>query len=149
MSSGIIYWAQNNLFCFSYSNLYLMMKDICCDVSTLGCMFRKCAICREKSINYAPVSICTVPYREWGREKIDATNSVCVLFSRQTDVDSFKRIFGDKFNEYLAHQFTARHQHQVFRKIKQNLKPDQCAIIMDWSLNATTKYANCGTGTYI
>lgn len=123
----------------------VLAEEMCCEVPTEKCFFRKCEACSHKLI------ICEIfdgnknsHYDEWRQVKETSRDGIEHKKTMKTRVEcNLAELVDEFFNrlpDYMAHCERDRHQKKFIRNLKKNLGPTEALIHIDFSENYGCKY---------
>ena len=133
-----------------------LMNVVVCSTDSYSCMFRQCNICNDKMLEYTESNDenTEVSWYEWctrderrskqGQDGIEKvyTVKVTVKEKRTGTLKSLKEQFHKCFHEHIQHKFNISHQYDEMKKIKENIKENEIALVIDFSENYACKIEN-------
>ncbi|KAL4711611.1 hypothetical protein ACJJTC_003628 [Scirpophaga incertulas] len=132
------------------SSLNCVCDAMVCSQTNIDCMTRNCETCRDRCVCFKEFDGSeNITYKQWlnitetrtikGQEK-DIRRTV------KTAADCTKRelvnTFFDMVPKFLKHKYNIWHQYQAIHKVKQQLKPGEVLLHIDFSENYQCKYAS-------
>jgi hypothetical protein len=130
-----------------------ILKQVYCDVNNKACIFRECAGCSDKSVNFHQPSTLndgnTVFWSEWKSESQEYTKNGEVKTAklvtksvRRGTVMELKTELNDAIcNQFAHHVFNIRHQFRAYRLLKETMRVTESIIHIDFSENYMCKHS--------
>ena len=133
----------------------VLLSEIRCSVSSQSCMYNECKLCCTKRVLFTGCATDTeeVTWFQWisrrdervarqadGSDKI--YNVRIVVKDRMVGtVESLKDSLHDDLQLYSVHVYNIGHQYKQLNYLREQLKVNECALLIDFSENYATKYA--------
>ena len=128
-----------------------LIKTFSCDIKDLDCMYGKCEKCKEINIitNDQGDNNEETSWLQWKTKKekrnIKGDEKEITLTVKETVTDSIHVLmdtFSTEMQRFKIHAFNIANQMKHYRNIKENLKPNEALVHVDFAENFQCKLAN-------
>lgn len=122
------------------------IKSKVCNIESKECAYGQCEKCKNKEIVIESNDTPTY-YNKWITRKVTRTGAkekiYNVNFTSKEKIDctvnDLIKEFNSQISEFIKHAYDAGHQHRTLNNIKQNLKPHEVLVVIDFSENYECK----------
>ncbi|XP_026724527.1 uncharacterized protein LOC113497006 [Trichoplusia ni] len=126
-----------------------LLKTICCNVYNARCLFRDCINCNDNVIQYLVYDDATdFYYWSWNSKTETIVQNGCNKTIRLVKKEKMKtkpkeaiKLFEDMIDKYMKHCGRMVSQQEAIKEIKEQLKPEEAVIHVDYSENYKCSYA--------
>lgn len=130
------------------NDLNEIIRGTVCSDRSKDCMYNNCETCKDKKMEYAEEKVTgVIKYSEWIRkeekyEKDGKTFKSMKNVKEEQCVDAacLLQTFEEDIIRFKKHVYNIKIQFHNFRECLNDLKPNECAIIADFSENYNCKY---------
>lgn len=128
-------------------NLEEMADATVCDMTKKECAYGQCKECKMTTCSlFRSPQNKEINLTQWSLEKISHENgcdSSTVTIKKEIAIteDELVTQFQDRLFNFRGHIFNIRWQYSMYRKLRENLGPNECLIHVDFSENYSCKYA--------
>ncbi|CAC5422422.1 unnamed protein product [Mytilus coruscus] len=128
-----------------------LIKTFSCDINNLDCMYGKCEKCKEINIitNDQGDNNEETSWLQWKTKKekrnIKGDEKEITLTVKETVTDSIHVLmdtFSSEMQRFKIHAFNIANQMKLYRNIKENLKPNEALVPVDFAENFHCKLTN-------
>lgn len=133
----------------------VLLAEVRCSLDSHSCMYNECKLCRSKSVSFTKTlsDSLEISWSEWisktdkrVRQQADGIEKIFVVHivvkERITlTVNALKERLCSEMKLYSIHAYNIRHQYKQLKDLREQLKNNECVILVDFSENYATKYA--------
>jgi hypothetical protein len=132
----------------------VLLSQIRCSPNSQSCMYNECKLCRSKCVVFTDNArnAAEVTWFQWisktdkrtrmqagGSEK---TFTVRVVAKERIvgTIECLKKSLHDDLQQYTVHVYNIGHQYKQLKDLREQLKINECVVLIDFSENYATKY---------
>lgn len=134
-------------------NIEEILKQVCCNVDNLNCMFRECELCVGKRVDFEEKSLLKdesiIVWSEWAFEKQEyekdgqqkSTKVMRKTVKRGTLKELKTKFCQSVRGELGRHVYIIRHQFRAYKHLKETVDVNEAVVHVDFSENYACKHA--------
>ena len=121
------------------------MARVCaCNPENKNCMYGDCNTCKEKTF---PVENLSEPkklteYQQWASCQDENGYNIIKKVTLTCSIKDLVDIFQTQLQNFKKHVFNIKNQYKVYKEMRENLRPTECIIHIDFAENYTCKYSS-------